>query len=90
MTFGTMDHGLVVLLALLLPMLSAWSYRRITARLAAGEPGVRVRSYRETIVHLLAAAAVILALWSLSGRPLERLMSSPRNPAVPNCCAKWH
>jgi membrane protease YdiL (CAAX protease family) len=75
MTYGTVDHVLVALLAIPVPLLSAWSYRRIIARLAAGEADVRVRSYRETIGHLLAGAAVVLALWSLSGRPLERLMS---------------
>jgi membrane protease YdiL (CAAX protease family) len=75
MTYGTLDHVLVVLLALLVPLLSAWSYRRIAARLAAGEADVRVRSYRETIGSLLGAGAVVLALWSLSGRPLEQLMS---------------
>jgi membrane protease YdiL (CAAX protease family) len=75
MTYGTLDHVLVALLALLVPLLGAWSYRRITARLAAGEAGVRMNSYRETIGHLVAAGVVVLALWTLSGRPLERLMS---------------
>ena len=75
MTYGTLDHVLVALLALLVPPLSGWSYRRILARLAAGEEGVRVRSYRETIGHLLGAGVVVVTLWSLSGRPLERLMS---------------
>jgi uncharacterized protein len=80
MTYGTLDHVLVTLLALLVPPLSAWSYRRVAARLAAGEAGVRVSSYRETIGSLLGAGAIVLALWSLSGRPLERLMSLERLP----------
>jgi membrane protease YdiL (CAAX protease family) len=75
MTFGTLDHVLVALLALLLPLLGARDYRWVTARLAAGEAGVRARVYRRAIVNLIVGAVVVLALWSLSGRPLERLMS---------------
>jgi membrane protease YdiL (CAAX protease family) len=75
MTNGPLDHVVVALLALLAPLLGARDYRWITARLAAGEAGVRVRTYRRAIVNLLAGAVVVLALWSLSGRPLERLVS---------------
>jgi membrane protease YdiL (CAAX protease family) len=75
MTYGILDHVLVALLALVAPLLGARDYRWVTARLAAGDAGVRVRVYRRTVVNLLAAAVVVLALWSLSGRPLERLVS---------------
>lgn len=75
MTYGTLDHLLVATLALVVPLLGAWGYRRMAARLAAGDSGVRTRTYRKTIAQQLAAGAVVLGLWAAAGRPVERLVS---------------
>jgi CAAX protease family protein len=74
MTYGMLDHLLVALLALVAPLLAVWANRR-TARLAAGDAGVRTRHYRMAIRDLLVGGTVVLGLWAVSGRPLERLMS---------------
>jgi membrane protease YdiL (CAAX protease family) len=75
MTYGILDHLLVALLALVAPWLGVREYRRVTARLAAGDAGVRTRTYRTAIRDLLVGGTVVLGLWAVSGRPLERLMS---------------
>jgi membrane protease YdiL (CAAX protease family) len=75
MTYGTLDHVLVALLALVAPWLGVWDYRWMTARLAAGDAGVRTRYYRAAIWHLLVGGGVILVLWAVSGRPVEGLVS---------------
>jgi membrane protease YdiL (CAAX protease family) len=75
MTYGVLDHLLVALLALVAPWLGVRGYRRVIARLAAGDAGVRTRTYRTAIRDLLVGGAVVLGLWVVSGRPLERLMS---------------
>ena len=75
MTFGALDHALVVLLAIATPLFGVWTYRRMIARLAAGDVGARTRGYRKAIGLDLGAGAVILVLWAVSGRPVERLVS---------------
>ena len=49
MTFGTLDHVFVVLLALTAPLFAVWTYRRMLASLAAGDAGARTRSFRRAI-----------------------------------------
>ncbi len=74
MTFEIADHVLVALMVLMDPWLAIWAYRRMTASLAAGDAKGRIRSYRRAIVLELTGAAVILVLWAVYGRPLERLL----------------
>jgi membrane protease YdiL (CAAX protease family) len=80
MTFGTVDHVLVALTVLMDPLVAIWAYRRMTAILAAGDARARTRSYRRAIVLQLSGAAVILVLWLVLRRPLERLVSLPWLP----------
>jgi membrane protease YdiL (CAAX protease family) len=75
MTFGTLDHLFVALSALVAPLLNVWVYRRMTARLAAGDAGVRPRIYRMAIGGQLLGAVLVLGVWAASGRPWERLVS---------------
>ena len=81
MTFGTLDHLYVALSVLVGPLLAVWMYRRMTARLAAGDAGVRSRTYRLTIGSQLLGGAVVLGLWAASGRPWEGLVSLGWIPA---------
>ena len=81
MTFGTLDHMYVALSVLVGPLIAVWAYRRMTARLAAGEAGVRPRFYRMAIGSQLLGGTLVLALWAASGRPWERLVSLGWIPA---------
>jgi membrane protease YdiL (CAAX protease family) len=75
MTFGTADHVLVALTLLVDPLVAIWAYRRLTASLAAGDLRARIRSYRWTIGLQFTGAALVLVLWMVLRRPLERLVS---------------
>ena len=74
MTYGTLDHVFVALLALTAPLLGAWMYRRMVASLAAGDAGARTRNFRRAIGLELLGAAEILVLFAVLGRPLEGLV----------------
>jgi hypothetical protein len=39
MTYGTLDHVFVALVALTAPLFALWTYRRMLASLAAGDAG---------------------------------------------------
>jgi membrane protease YdiL (CAAX protease family) len=75
MTFGILDHLYVVLTAILGPPIAVWAYRRMRARLAAGEAGVRAHFYRVTIGSQLLGVALALGLWAWSDRPRQGLVS---------------
>ena len=75
MTFGALDHLYVALSVLVGPPIAVWGYRRLTARLAAGDARVRSRFYRITIGSQLLGIAVVLGLWAASDRPWEGLVS---------------
>jgi uncharacterized protein len=81
MTFGTLDHLYVALSVLLGPLIAVRAYHRMTARLAAGERGVRSHFYRTAIGSQLLGAVLVLGLWAASGRPWERLVSLDWIPA---------
>ena len=74
MTYGTLDHVFVALLALTAPLFAVWMYRRMTASLAAGDAGARTRSFRWAIGLELVDVAVILVLFAVAGRPVEGLV----------------
>ncbi len=74
MTYGTLDHVFVALLALTAPLFAVWTYRRMIASLAAGDVGARTRSFRRAIVLGLVDVAVILVLFAVAGRPVEGLV----------------
>ena len=74
MTFGTLDHVFVALLALTAPLLGVWAYRRMTAAMAAGDAGARTRGFRRAIGLELVGGAEILVLFAVVGRPVEGLV----------------
>ena len=74
MTYGPLDHVFVALLALTAPLFAVWTYRRMIASLAAGDAGARTRSFRRAIGLELVDVAVILVLFAVAGRPVERLV----------------
>jgi membrane protease YdiL (CAAX protease family) len=74
MTYGTLDHVFVALLALTAPFLGVWAYRRMIASLAAGDPRVRTRSFRRAVGLELLGGAEILVLFAVLGRPLKGLV----------------
>lgn len=89
MTFGMLDHALVALLATATPLLGVWTYRRMIARVAAGDVEARTRGYRKAIGLDFGGGVVILVLWALSGRPLEKLVSLPWLPEGWWTVAAW-
>ena len=74
MTFGTLDHVFVALVALTAPVLGVWTYRRMIASLAAGDAGARTRSFRRAIGLELVGGAEVLVLFAVVGRPVEGLV----------------
>jgi uncharacterized protein len=72
------DHLFGLCLILLLPLIGAWKFRRLKARLAAGEEDARNRSYRAVIVEEVALAGIVVALWLGLDRSWGQLA-----PAVP-------
>lgn len=72
------DHLLGLLLAVPLPLVGVWQFRRLKARLAAGERGVRLSHYRAVLAEEVLLTGTVLALWLLLGRPWDRL--APTTP----------
>jgi membrane protease YdiL (CAAX protease family) len=62
------DHLLAVLFAVGLPAWGYLSFPRVRRRLAADEPGVRIRLYRRTITWQWMATALVIGLWLGLGR----------------------
>ena len=73
MSVTIVDHLFALLLAVPLPILGVWQYRRLRSRLDAGEADARVRHYRSLIVEELLVAGAAIALWLASGRPWDAL-----------------
>lgn len=71
------DHLFALCLALPLPLLGVWQFRRLKARLAAGEPDVRLRHYRAILLEEVLLTGAVLALWLAFDRPWERLAPTP-------------
>ena len=74
MTYGILDHGFVALLVLTAPLFGKWAYRRLTASLAAGDTGARIRSFRRIVGLELLGAVELLVLFAFLGRPVEGLV----------------
>ena len=67
------DHIFIVLLVVVYPVYSAWSYQREVRKIEAGKPANRMALYRSTvIVEWLALAALFIA-WNQLERPLGNL-----------------
>lgn len=73
------DHLVMLLLALVLPVAGAWTYRRYVRRIEAGQPPDRLSQYRQTQILEWSLFAVLLAAWLALGRPFAQLgLSAPR------------
>ncbi len=68
-----LDYTLLALLALLFPILGHRSYQKLQKRLAAGETGARIKSYRQTMLLEWSLLAAVALIWLLADRTLEAL-----------------
>jgi len=82
MTVTLIDHLFAMLLILPLPLYGAWQFRRLQARIAAGERDARVRVYRGTILEEFALVAAVLAIWVVHDRPWATLAPAAPGPAI--------
>ena len=70
---ATADHLIVFTFAVLLPSYARYNYPRFKRALESGEPGVRSRQYRRTLLRQWALATLALTIWLHSGRSLDAL-----------------
>lgn len=66
MTF--LDHAFVLLAALVYPIVSYFSYRKLLKRIDAGERVERKALYHSTMIGLWALFAMAVTVWAVSGR----------------------
>lgn len=78
MNVTVVDHLFVLLLAVPLPMLGVWQFRRLEERLARGEEDARLRQYRRVILGEIALVAAVVAIWAGHGRAWSLL--TPEGP----------
>jgi membrane protease YdiL (CAAX protease family) len=76
MTPHPVDHLLIALLLVGVPLAAARNYRGFVERARSGVPGSRAREYRKTIWRQWSVVAVIAVWWHLAGRPLVPTMPS--------------
>lgn len=65
---GPLDHLLVVVAVVLVPLYGAWTHEAFRRECQAGVAGARLRGYRETLVIEWALAAATLLVWARAGR----------------------
>ena len=63
-----LDHLFIFAIAIVYPIVSVISYRRLHARIAKGEKVERTEMYNSTMIGHWCLFAVALALWAYSGR----------------------
>lgn len=68
-----LDHLFTLVLCFGFTGWAIWSYRRIRPALERGEPGERVRAYRQDMVAEWGLAVAVLALWLWAARPWTEL-----------------
>jgi membrane protease YdiL (CAAX protease family) len=73
MNLNPLDHLIVVLLALVIPILDHYSIRKRVARIRRGETGLRMRFYRHVLIWEWAAVALLLTLWLVLDRGVSTL-----------------
>jgi len=62
------DHLFIFVIAIVYPIVSLFSYRRLLARVAEGEKVERTDLYNSTMISHWCLFAVALVLWAYSGR----------------------
>ncbi len=73
MTPGLFDHGLFLVVALLLPLWAVRQHRYLEAEVEAGDPDARIRGYRQAMLVEWALAALVLSRWLPTGQLPELL-----------------
>lgn len=67
------DHALLAIACLGVPVYALFAWRRLRARIRAGEPRARTEAYRGTILVEWTLTAAALAAWVGLARPLGEL-----------------
>lgn len=67
MTPGLFDHGLFVVVTLLLPLWAFRQHRRLVGGIEAGHPGARAGAYRQTIAVEWTLAGLVVVRWLTTG-----------------------
>ena len=62
------DHSFIFVIAIVYPIVSLVSYRRLLARVARGEKFVRTDAYKSTVISHWCLFALAMALWAVSDR----------------------
>lgn len=70
---SNVDHLMMFLLAVALPIASGWTYRVHARRIEAGQPPERLAQYRLTIIAQWTALALLFTAWLILGRPFADL-----------------
>ncbi len=70
---SNVDHLMMLLLAIALPIASGWTYRLHVRRIEAGKPPDRLAQYRLTKIAQWTALALLVAAWLVLGRPFADL-----------------
>ncbi len=70
---ATADHLIVFAFAVLLPAYAWYNYPKFKRALKSGEPGVRSRQYRRTILRQWGLTILALTIWVRSGRSFDAL-----------------
>lgn len=68
-----LDHAVVLLIVVVLPLYSWTFYPRVKRRLAVGEAGTRIREYVETILILWSGTALAVGFWIHQNRSTGEL-----------------
>ena len=61
------DHLIALFIVAVMPVLAVTRYRRFVAQVRSGVPGIRLRTYRQTIATQWALAAAVLLAWRVAG-----------------------
>ncbi len=83
MTVHFIDHIIVVLIVLVLPIIDFFYIRERAAKIRAGQTELRMKLYRDIISEEWIGTIVIVALWFLLGRSAGELGLIPQSGTVP-------
>lgn len=70
---GILDHLIAVFLVVVAPLVGMREHERLVSQSARGMPGVRLRTYRQTMIKEWGGVTILLAVWLLAGRSLVAL-----------------
>jgi len=73
MELNIIDHVIAAVLVVALPLWAFWEFRRLLAKVHAGDAGARLGGYKLTMAVEWGLAGAIVVIWLISGRNLEAL-----------------